>query len=441
MKPVRPLPLRLTIRACAGTWGGLALLLTALLSGLPGVNDLPFWLVTGLVVFALLPPRTSMLLSSSILASALLLAGLVSWAGPAMGLDQALFPNPVVRLIRYDFLRGHQIFAPRTDAELTIPMGDLQAMTTRDLHGAPKTVRFVTDSLGYRNESDYAGRPLALVGDSFVVSSSSDQADIPASVLRRDHGLEAYAVAAVGGDMADYARWTRDFFTRFTTQARVVLVCFEGNDFDPVEDRDRLEPAWKLWTRRTRDWFRFQPLGRTVFTQVGRLKARERTDPVVTATAGGHPLAFYRPYVEQVLQPQPRDLEDFPALLAEMAPRTAAVFFVPAKFRVYAPLLDKPLPELLSDADTQGLPHAQWDYLASLCAQNGLPCFDLTPALAAEARKALDQGRFVYFPDDTHWNARGIRAAMAAVAKALDGKAANDAGDDATASEPPGDGS
>ncbi len=408
---MRPVSLRIMTRVWAALWGALALVHTALLSGLPGVNDLPFWLVSGLIIFLLMPPRTSLLLSTSLLSAALLLAGLVSWGGPPMGLEQALFPNPVVRLIRYDFRRGHQIFAPDTDARLTIPAGDLQGMTTRDLHGEPRTVRFATDSLGYRNIADYTGQGLALVGDSFVVSSSTDQADIPSAVLRRNHGLETYAVAAVGGDMADYARWMRDFHVRFQTQARVALVCFEGNDFKPVDDRDRREPAWKLWTRRYRDWFRFQPLGRIVFTQVGRLRAKSRQDPVLLATADGHPMAFFGPYVEQVRQAAPRDLGDFPALLAEMAPRVAAVFLVPAKYRVYAPLLDKP---------ETNLPNAQWEYLSDLCATLSLPCHDLTPALAAEAGKALADGEFVYFPDDTHWNARGIRAAVRAMAEALD---------------------
>ena len=410
-------------RIAAAVWGALALAHTALLSGLPAPMDLFAWAGAGLLVFGLLPPRTSALLSTSLLAATLLLTGLVSWVGPLLDLDRNLFPNPVVRLIRYDFQRGHQIFAPHTDTELTIPMGDLQAMTATDLHpgpgGGPRTVRFVTDSLGYRNDADYHGQPYALVGDSFVVSSSTDQPDIPASVLGREHGLQAYAVAAVGGDMADYARWTRDFRRRHGNAARILLMVFEGNDFDPVHDRDRHDPAWRTWLRRYRDWYRFLPLGRTVFTQVNRLKAAGRHDPVLPATAGGMPLAFYRPYVEQVLATGPRDLGDFPALLKEMAPTVQAVFFVPAKYRVYAPLLDAPLP----GRPTEDLPSAQWDYLSGLCRELGMPCHDLTPALEAEARAALDQGELVYFADDTHWNARGIRAAVAAMAKALNANA------------------
>lgn len=411
-------------RSMAAAWGALALAHTALLTGLPGTADLIVWAGAGLVVFGLLPPRTSALLSTSLVTSALLLCALVAWVGPLLGLDQALFPNPVVRLIRYDFWRGHQIFAPNTDAMLTIPTGDLQAMTPKnlgsDLHETPRTVRFATDSLGYRNDADYHGQPYALVGDSFVVSSSTDQADIPAAVLGRAHGLDAYSVAAVGGDMADYARWTRDFRDRFGDTARVLLLVFEGNDFDPVRDKSRHDPTWKQWLRRYRDWFRFLPLGRTVFTQVGRLKAAERDDPVLQATAGGLPLAFYRPYVEQVRATGRRDLGDFPMLLKEMAPGIEAVFFAPAKYRVYAPLLDAPLPGVPQN----GLPNAQWEYLSSLCRDNGLPCFDLTPALAAEARNALAQGEFAYFQDDTHWNARGIRAAAEAMAEALDAAAA-----------------
>jgi hypothetical protein len=44
-----------------------------------------------------------------------------------------------------------------------------------------------------------------------------------------------------------------------------------------------------------------------------------------------------------------------------------------------------------------------------------VPVMDLTPTLRAEATNALMQGEFVFWPDDTHWNHRGIHAAARAV--------------------------
>ena len=54
-----------------------------------------------------------------------------------------------------------------------------------------------------------------------------------------------------------------------------------------------------------------------------------------------------------------------------------------------------------------------------MCADFSLPLLDLTPALRTAAARALAQGEFVFWPDDTHWNAAGIRAAADALAPFL----------------------
>ncbi len=53
---------------------------------------------------------------------------------------------------------------------------------------------------------------------------------------------------------------------------------------------------------------------------------------------------------------------------------------------------------------------------AEICRQERIRCLDLLPALRAEAAAA---GRAPYFPEDSHWNEAGHRAAAGAVADAI----------------------
>jgi hypothetical protein len=45
----------------------------------------------------------------------------------------------------------------------------------------------------------------------------------------------------------------------------------------------------------------------------------------------------------------------------------------------------------------------------------GVPVVDSTPLLAAQAAERLPRHEYLYWRDDTHWNAAGIRLAAEAV--------------------------
>lgn len=400
----------LSLRLLAGLVGALALAHAVLLFGLVGENEILAVFGAGLVALALPRPRLSLALSLGTLAAVLLLAGLVSFAE----LDRkAMRGTPLAGLITYDFRHGHQTFRPKTRASFTLPYGDLAAMRGRDLGGGERTVEFATDSRGLRNDAEYTDQPWLLLGDSFVVASATDQAHTLSRFLTTEHGLAAYNIAAVGGDLADYHAWLRDFLAEHPgIAARAVAFFFEGNDFGPVRDPRSTTPAWRLRLKRYVNLYRFLPLGKLCTVLAGRLRARDRSDPVQDATAGGRPIHFLRHYVEVTARPAYPNPGEFREMLAALRPHLAAAVFIPTKYRVYAPLLDQPPGDL---------PDAQQAYLSRACTDFSLPLLDLTPALRAAAARALAQGEFVYWPDDTHWNAAGIRAAADALAPFLSG--------------------
>ncbi len=85
------------------------------------------------------------------------------------------------------------------------------------------------------------------------------------------------------------------------------------------------------------------------------------------------------------------------------------VVLAPKKYTVYGSLA----------GPSPGDPDAGAQSLARIAAGlegAGVRAVDLTPLLRAAARTGLEQGRTVYFLDDTHWNTAGIGVAAEAIA-------------------------
>jgi len=85
------------------------------------------------------------------------------------------------------------------------------------------------------------------------------------------------------------------------------------------------------------------------------------------------------------------------------------VVLVPRKYTVYGPLLEA----AGGDVDVGARSLAR---IAQRLEAEAVPVVDLTASLRAAAVAALDQGRYVYFLDDTHWNADGIAVAAGVIA-------------------------
>jgi len=84
------------------------------------------------------------------------------------------------------------------------------------------------------------------------------------------------------------------------------------------------------------------------------------------------------------------------------------VVLVPVKYTVYGPLLER------GDAGPDESA-AYLDRLRRGLSAVGVPAVDLTAPLRAAAAAALERGDYVFYPDDTHWNAAGVVVAATAV--------------------------
>jgi lysophospholipase L1-like esterase len=110
-------------------------------------------------------------------------------------------------------------------------------------------------------------------------------------------------------------------------------------------------------------------------------------------------------------------------LACRQAGARLVVMFIPSKSQAYLPLLERALaPDELRRALAFSLPDdprrvdvrrllrnrlVQNELVGSFCRREGIAFLDLTPDLASAAAR----GDNVYFPDDSHWNARGHQVA------------------------------
>jgi hypothetical protein len=108
------------------------------------------------------------------------------------------------------------------------------------------------------------------------------------------------------------------------------------------------------------------------------------------------------------------------------------VLFIPSKDQVYLPVLSRAMtPDALRSALAFSLPRDPWGVdvrrlqrnrlaqnglIEGFCREQGIPFLDLTPAL----ERAVAAGENVYFPDDSHWNARGQDLGAAELARFLE---------------------
>jgi hypothetical protein len=296
-----------------------------------------------------------------------------------------------------------------------MPHGDLLAIDPslpRSL-AQPRTVRFVTDSIGYRNDEDYASEPLVIVGDSLIAGTGNDQEALLANVLRRELGVESYALA-FPTDPGGYFGMVEEFLRQARPPFRVLVFVFEGNDFHG--------PGRGLAKPGRYDAAKLRALGylnsvvlKASFYASRRLQGTlwPRLDSETEVyQVGARPMAFYGSYIDKAVADSLRFEPGAPSL--EVLGRVEGVFFIPTKYRVYFSLLD--------DRRGRRLPSPPPGVLAlrAYFEKHGIPVMDLTGPLVEAATELLQTDEYVFWRDDTHWNERGVRVAAKEVASFLE---------------------
>jgi hypothetical protein len=328
-------------------------------------------------------------------------------------LGKAWYYRPHEVLATWDYDAGHRRYRPDATLEMRMPHGDLQNLTRREI-ARPRDVVFQTDALGWRNvDRDGPEDDWVLVGDSFIAGLGDSQDGLVEAWLRRDHGINAYNLGYTG-DPTDFAIRVDGFRRKTGSDTPLVLFLFEGNDFPGGLD----EPAarkpsgfalfWKRYYRlfHHTDMYRFTS---SLIKRVSSHRSVEESSQVLFRQINQDLMAFYAPYDVITREAQYAPDISVEKVISKLAEEAALVVFIPTKSRVY---------ETLSYAES-ALPHARWEWLEELCVRHRWSCVDLTPALVEAAKDLADRGDFVWWPDDTHWNANGMAVAARVVAENL----------------------
>jgi hypothetical protein len=366
------------------------------------------WYVDAVVLAAL----AVVALRSSWRELALVLASLIV----AAGLAQIVFSPTIVGA--QVFYREHEkwyrgdTYRPNVADTISMPFGDLVAADPSAPASVfePRSVEFFTDSLGYRNRSDYAGHKVVLVGDSFVAGMGTDQHRILSEVLTNVFGLPTYALGFPSGPR-EYEARAKAFLPRLAPGALFAFMIFEGNDFEldqPVRVGNVFDRARGRFLR---DYLPFLTYPRVLFGMSRRAQAMLGLAPdtwIEVYQIGSKAVAFSRFYIDVALHPAPKYQAPGDE---QVLRRTGCVFFIPEKYRVYKEYIN----------DRRALPQPPPSLLAlkAFYEPHGVPVVDLTPALSAAARTLLVQDQYVFWRDDTHWNANGMRAVAPVVRDCL----------------------
>jgi hypothetical protein len=391
----------------AGYLSAIFILLHAMLFyGLPLTIIVGLWFALS-IWFYLAGPAAALLSAFTIATFTLLL----NFSIQLSGLDRSMYYR-AHELMKAEHPQLGGTFRPNTQFSMAAQFGDIEAMEKAGVRENPHDIAYQTDSLGFRNPTEYDRQSFVLLGDSFVAGANDTQSCLVGEPLRQDHGLDTYNLG-FPGDMEDYIQRFEAFRREKGDHFKVALFVFEGNDFKPFRYRPAKPKNYLGETLVTySNFFRESSLWRYtrwLYLRVVNKNGKGKGNPLVRKI-GTEEVAFLStdqgPAHNQV--PYQESRMKFADALQRMKPNLVQVFFIPIKYRVYA--------QWLTD---QQLSNTQWDYLSQAARQANVDIFDLTPTLVDEARRLLPQGQYVYWRDDTHWNCAGIRAIAAPVAQQL----------------------
>jgi hypothetical protein len=287
--------------------------------------------------------------------------------------------------------------------------------------------RFETDAWGWRNDKAtwQSEPPIMIFGDSFAFGQGVSQELKPSVQLAELLGRPVYDGAAK--TELNYLRWLLDHRKR--PPERLVFFYMERQSPSEaglkawdrkIDENSRLE-ALNIWWK---DVSRYNPLEILVsrfdksWLTPGLWPNRYEKSFPAYHLRGGRPILFNPESVAKFGDPRrselPRVAGFFKGLrrLCESRGVRLTILLIPEKYSVYAGLLEDP-------AMPAGLGPAYLDLLAETLQGEGLDVVSALPAFQAEAAKALESGKLIYWSDDTHWNPEGIRLAMTLVAERL----------------------
>jgi hypothetical protein len=309
--------------------------------------------------------------------------------------------------------------------------GDLAAMGNLPEYRQYRRQVFTTDAFGFRNQP--AAReviPAAILfGSSFSIGASLTDDETLSAQLGAIMGRGVYNAA--GGNLED-----EDQFVALLKRLRMtsgVVIC-EYVDTAPIPvstglpppkyaDRreallHRYAPRLIRFYPKLRGWLAPSPLELMLFTRLKLLKNDSLLPNPYASTvkrdvlANGDGILFYPDSSAHSSGEAAQAAKYWKGLQQRLRAHglSLLVVLVPGKAQVYAPLTRSPppvqTPTFLESLDQD------------LRAAN-VPVVDLSEPFRTAAREGLESRHYIYWRDDTHWNADGVALAAQQIASRL----------------------
>lgn len=289
---------------------------------------------------------------------------------------------------------------------------------------------FTTDRWGYRNAEDRLGGPPAgiLLGDSFGVAPGVEDSRTFAAVLSRLWGRRVYNAAGMFR-MNDIAT-IRGLVNVLGMRTGIVIhEVLERQEIPSVPPRSgRLarpiskprNTVGQTMVADAREWWttcRVRILAERIcrLTQDDRfLPNPHRANVTVRRLKNGKEILFLP--VELSLRESRRAADaDYWRWMRDELSRDGlrlVVLLVPNKYTVYGPLLDPPVSDSAPGAD-------HLERLEEALRTGGVEVVNLKKVYRERAGADLEKGIYLYWLDDTHWTAHGMRVAAEEFSRAI----------------------
>jgi hypothetical protein len=312
--------------------------------------------------------------------------------------------------------------------------GDLASLYNLPAMRDYRRERFTTDVRGFRNPEGWPPETaprVVLFGDSFAAGCGVADADILSEQITRQSGIKVFNASHWSNNIDRILQLLDRLGVRNGTVIFQLSETFQVPEWpqppDPIRKMTHLlrfvlsEPQaeqasyYVRCLRNLADYSPVEILSRRAYRFLesdGVLPNSPARDVVLRQLVDGKEMLFLLPTAKNY--DHPPDVHPEYLIALDRALRSQGnrllVMLVPDKFAVYAPYMqDPPHP-----------PRMQYlDHLESAIRDHSIPVINLLDPLREAARKRLMDHEYLYFPDDTHWNAIGISQAAQFSAEAL----------------------
>lgn len=319
-------------------------------------------------------------------------------------------------LVRFPAPCGH--FRANASYDEAYTYGDLAALGNMPQHRIYRREVFTTDHRGFRRNarglSSAREHQVIVLGDSMVVGSSVNDEETLVARLEQGLSIGVYNAGTSAESLLDVGSILE--LARSLKMAQgTVLYQHIGRTALPSAAEFARQPSCNAWRKQMSLWY-------TGWVDTSPLKiVAEKTlryvlddsilpnayqNKVIKKTfTNGDAILFYRADVANYGRKRSVDVRGIQYLSRELHKHGFhfGVILVPDKYAVYEPLL--------VERDRQQVVPIYQDLVEQKLKENEIPVVNLTGFLRNKAVEYYSKGQYLYWRDDTHWNAEGIKIA------------------------------